>query len=124
MKSGPLFQFNLPSGSRRHIHVYHKLRKQIYLVMQESQVDKNGLTFYKGFVLLPDTNSNHIQQLKLLLPTGHIYSVKNWIFRLFARNCVPFCYTKVVCDLIETLGCCASLLPVPILLSFPLRYFV
>ena len=76
--------------------------------MQESQVDKNGLTVFKGFVLLPGTNSNHIQQLNLLLPTVHIYIVNNCIWRLFAGNCVPFCYTKAVCDLIATLGCCAS----------------
>jgi hypothetical protein len=48
------------------------------LATQESQVDKDGLMVYKGFVLLPGINfNNNIQQLKFHLPTGHIYGVKN-----------------------------------------------
>ncbi|XP_046462155.1 uncharacterized protein LOC124208464 isoform X3 [Daphnia pulex] len=43
----------------------------------ESLVDKNGQTVYKGFVFLPGTISDNIQQLKLHLPTGHLYCVKN-----------------------------------------------
>ena len=57
------------------------------LGMQESPVNKDGLIFYKGFMLLPGTNSDDIEQLKLPLPTGHIpNSVKNCIWRLSAGN--------------------------------------
>jgi hypothetical protein len=59
--------------------------------MQESPVNKDGLTFYKGFMLLSDTNSDDIEQLKLPLPTGHIsISVKNCIWRLSAGNYFSF----------------------------------
>jgi hypothetical protein len=45
---------------------------------QESIVDKDGQTIYQGFVFLPGRRyQDHIQQLKLHLPTGHLYYVKN-----------------------------------------------
>jgi hypothetical protein len=45
---------------------------------QESLVDKNGQTVYKGFVFLPGRRyKDHFQHVKLHLPTGHLYFVKN-----------------------------------------------
>ena len=92
------------------------------MVTQESQVNKDGQPVNKRFVLLSVTNSNSIQQLKFHLPAVHIYSIKKSFWRHFTgkyliSNLFLLRWSK-------DRQCTNCLFPVPILMSFPLRYFV